>query len=77
MDSNISRLDARAAALGLKLRSSGQTREFDAPRLGRVFRYRPAGKGTVRVEAFVAGQLDAFQVCQPDRVEHLFRKAVA
>ena len=75
-DPTISRLDRRAVALGVELRPiSTHVREFDAPTLGRTFRYRPGGSGVVRVEAFAAGALDAEAFCGPERVERLFLRA--
>ena len=75
-DPTITRLDRRAAALGIALRPiSTHVREFDAPSLGRTFRYRPGGSGAVWVGAFAGGTLDAEMVCGPERVERLFAQA--
>lgn len=54
----IARLDRAAAQIGLDLRESAvNRREFEG--FGRVFSYKPGGKGIVRVESRIDGQLAA------------------
>lgn len=71
----VARLDREAARLGLDLVRRGRNcREFGLPG-GRTIRYLSRGKGTLRVCAYVDGELDAETVCAPERIERLFIRA--
>lgn len=68
----IRRLDWAARQLGIDLRvqPNRNTREFVYE--GRLFRYKPGGKGVLKVDVFVEGQHEATAHRQPEYIERLF-----
>jgi hypothetical protein len=75
-NATIERLDRAAAKIGFHVQvNKNNNRQFRLSEQ-RVIRYRPGGKGVVRAEVYVDGQLDVISVCQPERMERLFVKAL-
>lgn len=76
INESIARLDRSAHRIGYPLRERGvNVRELTTPDGERVLKYRPDGKGTVKVEAYVwdsdAWKLDATQHKTVDQMEKL------
>lgn len=71
LNETIASLDRDAARLGIELRHTGENkREFNI-HAHRLIRYQPGGKGVLRVQAIVDGDLDCETVVSIERVRAL------
>lgn len=71
LNETIARLDRDAAQLGVEVRSTGENkREFNIHD-HRLICYQPGGKGVIKVQAYVDGELDCETVVSIERMRGL------
>ena len=71
LNETIARLDRDAAQMGIEVRVTGENkREFNIHD-HRLIRYQPGGKGVIRVQAVVDGELDCETVVSIERMRDL------
>ena len=71
LNDTIARLDRDAVRMGIQVRSTGENkREFNIHD-HRLICYQPGGKGVLRVQAYVDGELDCETVVSIERMRGL------